>query len=347
MVGERGSRRRAEDRSRCAAATGVAGPPAPPPECRRQSRHRVRLRSATRPALRKLRGLRNLRHLRLARRQCAGRKRSIGDGVGEHLRLDRQADDADDHRAKKVPSDTIAHVHGRLGQWAIAARRRTLLGTGIRVWARPSRTAVARRHDHGEQQAHQRRPGHHSTRPRPATSFWPYGYTNATSHACCERMAKFCFCPWWWTGAARFRPIIRKCCAKDTRSPEEPWSLTTADTDGAPTWHRSTRERAAISGFWCLAGAGGWLCVTVLVFYPGYVTVDARYVYADAMAWQFGDWQSPAMGVLWRLIDPIAPGSLSMFLLTVTLYWLGFGLVATHRGAARGMARQSRRCCSR
>ena len=42
----------------------------------------------------------------------------------------------------------------------------------------------------------------------------------------------------------------------------------------------------------------------------------------------FGDWQSPVMAALWRLIDPIAPGSLSMFLLTATLYWLGFGLLA-------------------
>src|SRR5262245_7110301 len=68
--------------------------------------------------------------------------------------------------------------------------------------------------------------------------------------------------------------------------------------------------------------------LTVLVFHPGYVTVDAQYVYADAKAWQFGDWQSPAMGVLWRLIDPIAPGALSMFLFTITLYWLSFGLLA-------------------
>src|SRR5512145_2203142 len=65
--------------------------------------------------------------------------------------------------------------------------------------------------------------------------------------------------------------------------------------------------------------------LTVLVFYPGYITVDAQYVYADAKAWRFGDWQSPAMGVLWRAIDWIAPGSLSMFFLTITLYWLGFG----------------------
>ena len=68
--------------------------------------------------------------------------------------------------------------------------------------------------------------------------------------------------------------------------------------------------------------------VTVLVFYPGYSTADARYVYADALAWDFGDWQSPVMGLLWRLVDPLAPGSLSMFLLTAGLYWLAFGVLA-------------------
>ena len=41
-----------------------------------------------------------------------------------------------------------------------------------------------------------------------------------------------------------------------------------------------------------------------------------------------GDWQSPVMTVLWSLIDPIAPGSGSMFLLIVTFYWLAFGLLA-------------------
>src|SRR5947209_3523855 len=68
--------------------------------------------------------------------------------------------------------------------------------------------------------------------------------------------------------------------------------------------------------------------VTILVFYPGYITVDAEYVYAEAQAWRFGDWQSPAMAVLWRLIDPIAPGSLSMFLLTAILYWASFAILA-------------------
>jgi len=84
---------------------------------------------------------------------------------------------------------------------------------------------------------------------------------------------------------------------------------------------------------WCavLVAAAGF-GLTVLVFYPGYSTADARYVYADAMAWRFGDWQSPAMAVLWRLIDPIAPGSASMFLLTASLYWLAFGALALLAG---------------
>jgi hypothetical protein len=96
-----------------------------------------------------------------------------------------------------------------------------------------------------------------------------------------------------------------------------------------PIWHKASAERSTTSRslLVLLAVVLGY-ALTVLVFYPGYVTVDARYVYADAQAWQFGDWQSPAMGVLWRLIDPLAPGALSMFLLTITLYWLGFGLVA-------------------
>ena len=68
--------------------------------------------------------------------------------------------------------------------------------------------------------------------------------------------------------------------------------------------------------------------LTILVFQPGYITLDARYLYNDGKVWNFGDWQSPVMGVLWWLIDPLAPGAWSMFLFIATLYWLGFGLLA-------------------
>jgi hypothetical protein len=100
--------------------------------------------------------------------------------------------------------------------------------------------------------------------------------------------------------------------------------------DSAPI---APRAPALSRGAWlgALAASAGYV-LTLLIFYPGYSTVDARYVYADATAWHFGDWQSPAMAVLWRVIDPIAPGAPSMLILTASLYWLAFGMLALLAG---------------
>ncbi|HKS84791.1 MAG TPA: hypothetical protein VJR71_04880 [Pseudolabrys sp.] len=67
--------------------------------------------------------------------------------------------------------------------------------------------------------------------------------------------------------------------------------------------------------------------LTLMIFYPGVMTYDAKFVYQDIARQTLGDWQSPAMTVLWSWIDPIAPGSASMFLLIAVLYWLAFGLL--------------------
>jgi len=67
---------------------------------------------------------------------------------------------------------------------------------------------------------------------------------------------------------------------------------------------------------------------TLYVFYPGIMTFDALYIYKYALEGRFGDWQSPVMTLIWRLIDPIAPGSGSMLLLNITLYWFAFSLIA-------------------
>jgi hypothetical protein len=77
--------------------------------------------------------------------------------------------------------------------------------------------------------------------------------------------------------------------------------------------------------------------LTLLIFYPGVMTYDAKFVYDDIAKGTLGDWQSPVMVWLWGLIDPIAPGAASMFLLIVVTYWLGFGvlsLVLASRGKA-------------
>ena len=68
--------------------------------------------------------------------------------------------------------------------------------------------------------------------------------------------------------------------------------------------------------------------LTLLIFYPGVMTYDAKFVYEDIAKGTMGDWQSPVMVWLWALIDPIAPGAGSMFLLIATTYWLGFGVLS-------------------
>ena len=77
--------------------------------------------------------------------------------------------------------------------------------------------------------------------------------------------------------------------------------------------------------------------MTLLIFYPGVMTYDAKFVYEDIAKGTMGDWQSPVMVWLWGLIDPIAPGAGSMFLLIATTYWLGFGVLSLAL-ASRGKA---------
>ncbi len=82
-----------------------------------------------------------------------------------------------------------------------------------------------------------------------------------------------------------------------------------------------------------LASAG--FLLTLYLFYPGIMNYDARYVHLDSLKGFYGDWQSPVMTWLWRTIDPIAPGSASMFLLIAGLYWCGIVTLA------RALARRS------
>jgi len=70
------------------------------------------------------------------------------------------------------------------------------------------------------------------------------------------------------------------------------------------------------------------LALTILAFYPGYLTRDATFIRGYVQTWYLGDWQSPLMTIVWWLIDPIAPGTGSIFLLAGALYWLGFAIPA-------------------
>ncbi len=106
------------------------------------------------------------------------------------------------------------------------------------------------------------------------------------------------------------------------------------------TQHSSIKRAAPLRTRLLLAamGAGG-LALSVRIFFPGVMTYDAMYVYRAISEGRVGDWQSPVMTAVWALIDPLAPGSASMFLLIAGLYWLGFTVLAlTIAGRCPGAA---------
>ena len=96
----------------------------------------------------------------------------------------------------------------------------------------------------------------------------------------------------------------------------------------SPESAQTTAAQARRSAWPAIAMAAAGFGLTLFVFYPGVMTFDAKYVYLDIAKGFYGDWQSPVMTLLWALIDPLAPGTASMFLAVATLYWLGFGLLA-------------------
>src|SRR5436190_18203892 len=93
----------------------------------------------------------------------------------------------------------------------------------------------------------------------------------------------------------------------------------------APDRGQPARRRLCLVVAGLIAAGYG---LTLAIFYPGIMTYDAKFVHEDIARGVLGDWQSPVMTVLWGVIDPIAPGPGSMFLLIATSYWLGFGLLA-------------------
>lgn len=88
-----------------------------------------------------------------------------------------------------------------------------------------------------------------------------------------------------------------------------------------------------------LLAAGGFV-LAVWLSWPGTVTHDALAVYDQAYSGQYGDWQPPLVGWLWRQAETVLGyGPQAIMLPTVAAYWLGLLLVflgarTRNRGAA-------------
>ena len=88
---------------------------------------------------------------------------------------------------------------------------------------------------------------------------------------------------------------------------------------------------------YCLLTALVGAAITIVAFFPGYMSSDSILQYEQARASAltnireisgFTDLHPPSMGIMWRLLDYIYPGPAGMLILHNLLYWCGAGLLS-------------------
>ena len=70
----------------------------------------------------------------------------------------------------------------------------------------------------------------------------------------------------------------------------------------------------------------GW-GVTVIGFYPGFMSPDSFNQYSQALTGHYNDHHPVVMAVLWSLLNQIASGPLPMLLFQITIYWTAVTII--------------------
>jgi len=76
---------------------------------------------------------------------------------------------------------------------------------------------------------------------------------------------------------------------------------------------------------WLAAAAG--LIVTVLAFYPGYLSFDAADQWQQARHGAYNSLHPPLLAMAWHYLDRVWPGPGGMFAMQATLYWAALALL--------------------
>ncbi|MBS0283806.1 MAG: hypothetical protein JSS15_05240, partial [Proteobacteria bacterium] len=68
--------------------------------------------------------------------------------------------------------------------------------------------------------------------------------------------------------------------------------------------------------------------LTLAAYWPGFAMYDTLMQYRQVLSGRFDDWHPPVMARLWQALAPLGGGQAPLFVAQVTLYWLGFVLLA-------------------
>src|SRR5262252_2252046 len=68
------------------------------------------------------------------------------------------------------------------------------------------------------------------------------------------------------------------------------------------------------------------ILITLVIFYPGIISIDASLQLQQARTGIYTDWYPPVMGWLWSFLDFVIPGPGGLFLFHVLSFWVGLGI---------------------
>jgi hypothetical protein len=77
------------------------------------------------------------------------------------------------------------------------------------------------------------------------------------------------------------------------------------------------------------------IALTVMCYYPGYMSDDSIKQLTQARSGHFTDWQLPLMSGVWSGFDALIPGPLGMLIFHNLMFWLGLTLLVRQALARR------------
>src|SRR5262249_28739458 len=84
-----------------------------------------------------------------------------------------------------------------------------------------------------------------------------------------------------------------------------------------------SRRRALL----CLLAALAGIALTLVCFYPGYMSNDSVMQLMEARSGEFTDAHPPIMAALWRILDRVLPGPQGMLVFHSAMLWTGAALL--------------------
>jgi len=89
---------------------------------------------------------------------------------------------------------------------------------------------------------------------------------------------------------------------------------------------------------WPLIVAAILLFCSLLLFWPGIASYDTVVQYQQLISESYDDWHPPVMARLWSVLPFARQGTAPMFLLQMSGYWIGLGLLARTLGGRKATA---------